>query len=52
MNGTKKYHPERGNTDPKEHTWYAVTNKWMLTKITQYLGYNPQNLTLTSRKAK
>ena len=30
MDGTRKYHPERGNPDTKEHTWYALTGKWLL----------------------
>jgi hypothetical protein len=32
MNGTRKYHPELGNSDPKEHAWYVLTNKWILAK--------------------
>jgi hypothetical protein len=30
MNGTGKYHPEWGNLITKEHTWYALTDKWIL----------------------
>jgi hypothetical protein len=30
MNGTRKYHPESGNPDTKEYTWYVLTNKWLL----------------------
>jgi hypothetical protein len=30
MEGTRKYHPEWGNLDPKEHTWYVLTDKWIL----------------------
>ena len=30
MNGTRKYHPEWGNPITKEHTWYALTGKWIL----------------------
>ena len=30
MDKTRKYHPERGNPDTKEHTWYALTGKWIL----------------------
>lgn len=31
-------------SDPKEHTWYILTNKWILAqKSTEYLGYNPPN---------
>jgi hypothetical protein len=24
------YHPERGNPITKEHTWYTLTDKWIL----------------------
>ena len=27
MDGTKKYHPDRGNSITKEHTLYALTDK-------------------------
>ena len=30
MDRTKKYHPEWGNPITKEHTWYALTDKWVL----------------------
>ena len=30
MGGTRKYHPEWGNPIIKEHTWYALTDKWIL----------------------
>jgi hypothetical protein len=29
MDGTRKY-SECGNSDPKEHAWYVLTNKWIL----------------------
>jgi hypothetical protein len=32
MNGTRKYHPEPGNPDPKGHAWYILTYKWILAK--------------------
>jgi len=32
MDGTRKYHPELGNPVTKEHTWYALTDKWILTQ--------------------
>ena len=32
MDGTRKYHPERGNPITKEHTWYAIADKWILTQ--------------------
>jgi hypothetical protein len=30
MNGTRKCHPECGNPVTKEHTWYALTDKWIV----------------------
>ena len=30
MGGTIKYHPECGNSDPKVHAWYVLTNKLIL----------------------
>ena len=30
MDGTRKYHPEWDNPVTKEHTWYALTDKWIL----------------------
>jgi hypothetical protein len=32
MDGSKKYHPEWGNSEPKGHAWYVLTNKWVLVK--------------------
>jgi hypothetical protein len=32
MDGTRKYHPECGNSDRKGHAWYVLTNKWLLAK--------------------
>ena len=32
MDGTRKYHPEGNNSDPKWHAWYVLTNKWILAK--------------------
>jgi hypothetical protein len=29
---SRKYHTERGNSDPKEHAWYVLTKKWILAK--------------------
>ena len=31
MHGSRKY-PERGNSVTKEHTWYVLTDKWILGK--------------------
>ena len=30
MSGTRKYHLECGNPFTKEHTWYALADKWIL----------------------
>ena len=30
MDGTRKYHLERGNPITKEHPWYALTDKCIL----------------------
>ena len=30
MNGTSKYYPEWGNPITKEHTWYVLTDNWIL----------------------
>jgi hypothetical protein len=30
MDGTRKYHPESGNSITKEHTLYVTTDKWIL----------------------
>ena len=30
MDGTGKYHSEYGNPITKEHTWYVLTDKWIL----------------------
>jgi hypothetical protein len=32
MYGTRKYHPEQGNSDSKGHAWYVLTNQWILAK--------------------
>jgi hypothetical protein len=30
MDGTRKYHSEWGNPVTKVHTWYSLTDKWIL----------------------
>jgi hypothetical protein len=30
MDGSGGYHPRQGNPITKEHTWYALTEKWIL----------------------
>jgi len=42
MDGTRKYHPEWGNPVTREHTWYALTDTWILT---QKLGKLKKQLT-------
>jgi hypothetical protein len=32
MDGFRKFHPELGNSVTKEHTWYVLTDKWILGK--------------------
>ena len=36
MDGTRKYHPVLGNSDPKGHAWYVLTNKRILAKKKKY----------------
>jgi hypothetical protein len=30
--GSRKYHPERGNSVTNDNTWYSLTDKWILGK--------------------
>ena len=30
MNGTGDYHPERASPVTKDHSWYSLTDKWIL----------------------
>jgi hypothetical protein len=30
MDGTRKYHPESGNSITKEHRWYTLINKFVV----------------------
>jgi hypothetical protein len=40
MDVTRKYHPELGNPSTKEHTWYALTDKWLLAqKLIQFTDH-------------
>ena len=32
MDGSRKYHPEWDNPITKEHTWYSLSVKWILTQ--------------------
>jgi hypothetical protein len=37
MDGTRKYYPEGGNSDPNGHACYVLTNMWILvTKSTDF----------------
>jgi hypothetical protein len=35
MDRSRKYYPEWGNIVTKEHTWYVLTDKWILGKKLQ-----------------
>jgi hypothetical protein len=52
MDGTRKYHPERSNSDPVEHAWCVLTNKWIIAflKSTEYPRYSPHNKKLNKLK--
>jgi hypothetical protein len=44
VDGSRKYHPEGDNSDPKGHAWYVLTNKWILVKkVLNTQDKNPQN---------
>ena len=51
MDGSGGYHPEWSNPITKEHTWYALTDKWILVRSSEYPRYNLQN-TWNSRRRK
>jgi hypothetical protein len=52
MDRTRKYHPEWGNPFAKEHTWYVLTDKWILAQklqeikilFTDYMKFNKIHL--------
>ena len=47
MGGTRKYHPQRGNPDPKGHAWYVLTYKWILAmmyKMPMLYSMDPKKL--------
>ena len=51
MDGTRKYHPELGNPITKEHTWYTLTDKWILDqKFGIPKKYNSQTTWSSRRK--
>ena len=43
MDGTRKYHPGRGNSDPKEHACYVLTDKLILVKNWKIFRIQPTN---------
>jgi hypothetical protein len=43
MDGTRKYHPELDNSNPKGHGWYLFTSKWILDEKYRLPECNPQN---------
>ena len=49
MNGTWKY-PEWGDSVTKEHTWYALTNKWVLAHKFRISKFNSQTIWIPRRK--
>jgi hypothetical protein len=52
MHGTGRYYSQLVNSDTKGYAWYVLTHNWILTKNTEYLGYNPQIVrSVTCRKA-
>jgi hypothetical protein len=51
IDGTRRYHPERGNSDPKGHTWYVLTDTWMLAKEYRIPRMQLTDRCVTSRKA-
>jgi hypothetical protein len=44
VDGTRKYHPEWGNSDPKGHVWYVLINKWILEKKDRISKIQPTEL--------
>jgi hypothetical protein len=50
MDGTKKYCPERGNPDTKEHTSYVLNDKWMLAQKVRIPMIQPTNLMKLKKK--
>jgi hypothetical protein len=53
MDGTRIYHSEWGNPDTKEHTWYVLTDKWILTqKLTMQMVQPTDNMEHRRKKDK
>ena len=38
MDGTRKYHPESGNTDSERQIWYVQSGKWLLDVKKRIIG--------------
>jgi hypothetical protein len=51
MDETRKYHSEWGNPDTKEHTWYVLTDKWLLVqKLTMPMRQSTYHMELRRKK--
>jgi hypothetical protein len=50
MDGTRKYYPEWGNPVTRKHTWYILTNKWILGKKWEYPPSNSQAIWSSGRR--
>jgi hypothetical protein len=48
---TRKYHPESGNSDPKRHAWYVLTNKYILAKKKTKIVQNTKDAVHRTQKA-
>ena len=42
MDGTIKYNPGYGKPITREHTWYGLTDKWILTQDTIHNPHEAQ----------
>jgi hypothetical protein len=52
MNGTRKHHPELGNSGLKGHAWYVLTNKWTLIKKKKKTNQTKPNQTKPNQQQK
>jgi hypothetical protein len=43
MDGTRKFYSEWDNTDPKWHTWYVFTDKWIFAQKLTIPTMQPTN---------
>jgi hypothetical protein len=51
IKATRRYHPECGNPIPKGHTWYTLTDKWILAPKLRLLPGREKGIEGTTRKA-